>query len=82
MDCGMSTSSDVEICKFAETQRWIIVSKDEDFFFLSRRLNSGIRVLWVRLGNCRTANLLAAFEQHWNNIARCFESGDQIVELR
>lgn len=64
MECGMSTSSDVEICEFAKAQSWIIVSKDEDFFFLSRRLNSDIRV------------------QQWSNIVRCFEAGDQIVEIR
>jgi len=28
----------------------IIVTKDEDFFYLSRRFGSDVRLLWVRLG--------------------------------
>jgi predicted nuclease of predicted toxin-antitoxin system len=82
MDLGMAASSDAEICEFARTKQWIIVSKDEDFFYLSRRLNSEVRLLWVRLGNCRTTTLLTAFEQQWKEIVRCFDSGDRIVEIR
>ena len=82
LEIGMASSSDAEICEYAASRQYIIVTKDEDFFFLSRRLGSEVGLLWVRLGNCRTKVLLAALGQQWTEIARCFEAGDRIVEIR
>ena len=41
-----------------------------------------IRLIWVRLGNCRTSFLLAAFDTFWPTIESCFAAGDRIVEIR
>jgi predicted nuclease of predicted toxin-antitoxin system len=82
LDVGMASSSDIEIFEYATSHFQIIVSKDEDFFYLSRRLNSDIRLLWIRLGNCRTTDLISALERRWLKIARCFEAGENFVELR
>lgn len=78
----MASSSDVEIYQYARIRNQVIVTKDEDFFYLSRRLNADVALLWIRLGNCRTTALLAALEQKWIEIVRCFEAGDRIVEIR
>ena len=39
------------------------------------------RLLWVRMGNCRTAALLARFESAWPGIEQSFASGHRIVLL-
>jgi predicted nuclease of predicted toxin-antitoxin system len=40
------------------------------------------RLIWVRLGNCRTKALLAAFENVWPRIEAGLNAGDRIIELR
>jgi predicted nuclease of predicted toxin-antitoxin system len=81
-EIGMDSSSDLEIYEYGAAHGCVIVTKDEDFLYLSRRFGSGAGLLWVRLGNCRTKVLLAAFDQQWSEIVRCFEAGDRIVEIR
>ena len=63
LELGMASSSDAEIYRYASETARILVSKDEDFFYLSRRPGSDARLLWVRLGNCRTVALLEALAQ-------------------
>ena len=82
LDIEMASSSDAEVYEYASIQRFIIVTKDEDFFYLSRRLGSETGLLWIRLGNCRTRVLLATLDRQWSEIVRCFEAGDSIIEIR
>ncbi len=82
LEVGMASSSDEEIYQYAMSNQYIIVTKDEDFLYLSRRQDSDVGLLWVRLGNCRTKILLAALDRQWAEIIRCLESGDRIVEIR
>jgi predicted nuclease of predicted toxin-antitoxin system len=58
-----------------------VVSKDEDFFDLANRPGDTGRLLWVRMGNCRTAALLARFENAWPGIEESFGAGHRIVLL-
>ncbi len=58
------------------------MSKDEDFFHLASRPSEGARLIWVRVGNCRTARLLAAIEKVWDRVERCLEAGDRVIEIR
>jgi predicted nuclease of predicted toxin-antitoxin system len=82
LDAGLDQASDAEICRYASTQERIIISKDEDFFYLASQPRGQIRLLWVRLGNCRKQALLAAVERLWPRIEACLKAGDRIVELR
>lgn len=82
LEIGLATASDLEICKYADQEARIIISKDEDFLYLASKPEATTRILWVRLGNCRTATLLEAFERFWPLIESALKSGDRIVELR
>lgn len=82
LDVGLGDCLDVEICRYAETHDQIIISKDEDFFYIASQSRAKIRLLWVRLGNCRTAPLLAAFDRLWPSIEASLLSGDRVVEIR
>jgi predicted nuclease of predicted toxin-antitoxin system len=59
---------DSEICRYAELEERIIITKDEDFFYFAKQRDAKIKVIWVRLGNCPTSALLDAFERSWPNI--------------
>jgi len=81
-DVGLAQSSDSEVWQFAAERQMVIISKDEDFFHLTARSGSALQLIWVRLGNCRTRALLAAFEAAWPRVRACIESGERVVELR
>ena len=82
LDIGLASASDIEICRYADNEKRVIISKDEDFLYLAKRPEATTRILWVRLGNCRTATLLDAFERFWPLIESSLIAGDKIIELR
>ena len=82
LDVGLAEAADAEICRYAEAQARVIISKDEDFLHLAGRPDAKIKFVWVRLGNCRTSALISAFEKFWPTLQSCLESGDRIIELR
>jgi predicted nuclease of predicted toxin-antitoxin system len=59
----------------------IVISKDEDFLYLTSQPNDAGRFMWVRLGNCRNDALLAAFSASFGTIVAAFDSGQTVVEL-
>lgn len=81
-EVDLGSASDVEICRYAEAQNRIVISKDEDFLYLTNNSAFSFSFVWVRLGNCRTSALLEAFERIWPVIERCFEAGDRVIEIR
>lgn len=78
----LDTASDAEIWEYASQRGYVVVSKDEDFLYLANRAESGARLLWVRLGNCRTSALIEAFDRLWPRIEQALGSGERVVEIR
>lgn len=81
-DVGLTEAPDAEICRYAEAQARVIITKDEDFLHLASRPDAKIKVVWVRLGNCRTSALISTFEKFWPTLKSCLEAGESVVELR
>jgi predicted nuclease of predicted toxin-antitoxin system len=81
LDIGCDRANDIPIGDRATADNRIVVSKDSDFFLLANRLGDSGRLLWVRLGNCRTSTLLARFEIEWPRIEQSFSDGHRIVLL-
>ena len=82
LEAGLGDALDSDICRHAELQERTVISKDEDFFYFAKQREARIKVIWVRLGNCRTSALLAAFERSWSRIESCLKAGDRIIEIR
>jgi predicted nuclease of predicted toxin-antitoxin system len=82
LEIGLDESDDLQLWTQAAEAGQIVVSKDEDFVFLANRPGDTGRLIWVRLGNCRNAPLLAAFDHAYEAIARAVDSGQRIIELR
>lgn len=82
LDLGLGQEADRALWDFAAKEGRIIVSKDEDFFFLATRPDDLGRLLWLRLRNCRKQALLDALESVWDSIEVAFEDGQQIMEIR
>ena len=82
LELGLGQNDDRDLWKMAVIENRIIVSKDEDFFLFANRPGDPLKVLWLRIGNCRTKTLLSVLEDNWPMIVTAFESGQKIVEVR
>jgi len=77
-----ASAKDGEICKYAAEHTSVIVTKDEDFSRRAIQPGAAIQVVWVRLGNCRKATLLTAFNSLLPSIVATLEAGDRLIEIR
>lgn len=80
-DLGMLAATDQEIWAFAKRLKAAIVSKDEDFAILSARDRQGPQVVWVRIGNATTQDLLARLERVWGAVEQALKAGERLVEV-
>jgi predicted nuclease of predicted toxin-antitoxin system len=54
---GLGGAADVAVWAHAAAGRFMLVTKDEDFHRLSVLRGFPPKVLWIRLGNCSTADV-------------------------
>ncbi|MBI4324732.1 MAG: DUF5615 family PIN-like protein [Chloroflexi bacterium] len=81
-ELGLQRVDDPVIWRHAADNEVVVVSKDEDFYFLATAPGNTVKLLWVRVGNCRTRVLLATFHRHLPRVIAAFESGSLVVEIR
>ncbi|HUG12615.1 MAG TPA: DUF5615 family PIN-like protein [Opitutaceae bacterium] len=81
LDLDLARATDDEIWAAAVRDRLIIVTKDEDFSRLTVLRPEPVQVVWLRIGNCRTAALLEAMERTWASIVAELESGSRLIEV-
>lgn len=77
----MGQATDLLIWQRAAELGAVIVTKDEDFAQLTILRPEAVGVVWLRVGNCRTAELLATFERLWPEIMRQLEAGGRLIEV-
>lgn len=82
IDVGLAQASDSEIWSYAAEGEFVLVSKDDDFFHRATQPGAPVQLVWIRLGNCRNAALLAAIEGAWSRVLSCLGAGERIVEVR
>lgn len=81
LDCGLLEAADEAIWAHAVQIDAVIVTKDEDFAIRQTVIGAGPAIVWVRLGNCRKAALLQAFESAMPGIVRALEAGERRVDV-
>jgi predicted nuclease of predicted toxin-antitoxin system len=79
---NLSGATDAAIWDYASRNDCVVISKDEDFLYMANVPSSKARLIWVRIGNCRTKALLAAVERLWPKIEAGLKAGDRVIELR
>lgn len=75
-DLGLARADDDAIWNTAREHGFAILSKDADFHQLSFLHGFPPKVLWLRLGNCTTDEILAAVHRHLDDIVLFDESED------
>jgi predicted nuclease of predicted toxin-antitoxin system len=65
---GLERATDEQIWSYAATHGCTIVTKDSDFSDLSVLRGTPPQVIWLRLGNCTTAEIEALLRRHGDTI--------------
>ncbi len=82
IELGLDAASDHAIWDMAAKESWIIVSKDEDFFHIAKTRPREAQLIWVRVGNCRSATLLSVFDRLLSTIQTALLAKEDIIEIR
>jgi len=82
LDLKLDESDDTVIWGHATQEGFVLVTKDEDFFHLSKRLGAPPQVVWVRIPNSRKRQLLDTFASVWPQVSEALMDGDALVEVR
>ena len=82
LDIDLGGATDTAIWDYASRNDCVLISKDEDFLYMANVPSAKARLVWVRIGNCRTKALLAAVERLWPKIEAGLKAGDRVIELR
>jgi predicted nuclease of predicted toxin-antitoxin system len=65
---SLDRSPDTPLWNFARDNGFVIVSKDVDFSDRSALVGHPPKVIWIRLGNCTTADIESALRRHHEQI--------------
>ena len=65
----LAGGSDRAIWQHAQDRGLVIVSKDEDFHRLSIFYGPPPKVIWIRLGNCSTDDIIRLLKERRSDIA-------------
>ena len=62
-DLDLKSATDIAVWERARADRYTLVSKDSDFRQMSFLFGAPPKVVWIRLGNCSTKEILALFRK-------------------
>ena len=81
-NCGLASSADQMIWDYAKANNLTVITKDEDFVYLSGQDEASVAIVWVRLGNCRNNAIFGAFDSVLDQLVEALAAGSKIIELR
>jgi len=73
-DLGLDKSADRQIWDYAKENGYTIVTFDSDFYDLTLLLGFPPKVIWLRLGNTTTENLIRIFKENQGLITEFIEN--------
>ena len=77
---GLDRANDDAVWRHAQEQGFTIVTKDSDFQERGQVAGSNAKVIWIRRGNCTTAQVAAMLEEHRPEVAT-LESDERVTFL-
>jgi predicted nuclease of predicted toxin-antitoxin system len=57
-DVGLSRAPDAKLWSFAQTNQFVVVTKDSDFIQRSFLFGAPPKVIWIAAGNCSTKQIV------------------------
>ena len=80
-EAGLKGKTDEEIWSYAQTNEFMIVSKDKDFYQRALLYGSPPKFIWLCLGNCTRDDLLALIQRHEADILAFEISPESVLIL-
>ncbi|BAZ14696.1 hypothetical protein NIES4071_65400 [Calothrix sp. NIES-4071] len=65
---GLDKAPDTEVWQYARQEGFLIVTKDADFSELCLLQGFPPKIIWIRRGNCKTADIEAILRSHYDDI--------------
>lgn len=81
LDLDLAQSPDNDLWNYAHREGATILSKDEDFAHWILTGRPGPSVVWLRIGNCTNADLIAWLQPALPEVCSALEAGDRLVEV-
>src|SRR4051812_786050 len=78
-DLGLGGRPDSELAAAASTRKLVIVTKDRDFPNYVALQREGLKVVWLRTGNCTPATVLSTLEASVDLIRSLIESEEHRI---
>jgi len=72
----LENSTDLEIWNFAKKNKFIIVTFDSDFYDISLLRGLPPKIIWLRIGNTSTKNILKVLKTNYNLIKEFAENAN------
>lgn len=72
-------TNDPQIWRFARTYDFVIVSKDRDLAELAVLRGAPPKVIWLRMGNCRTPAIEQALRARYTAIEELVRDSEKVV---
>lgn len=76
----LESMSDTRIWKFAQKENYTIVTFDSDFDDLLTLYGHPPKIIWLRIGNISTQELVKVFQKHFNLI-KCFLTDESYRDI-
>ena len=71
---GLDRSNDTVVWDYARDHDFLLVTKDADFSDIATLRGFPPKVVWLRLGNCTTAQIEALLRLHFDAVTQLAES--------
>lgn len=65
---GLDQVSDEIVWDYARESDFLIVTKDVDFSELCSVRGFPLKIIWIRRGNCKTADIEAILRKHYSDV--------------
>ncbi len=81
-ELGMRDADDTAIWDFAQSEEWVVITKDEDFAARTLQALISPKVLWLRIGNSTNKVLFAWIEPLLPAAVKDLQAGHRLVEVK
>ena len=78
---GLRDASDEKIFRAARGEKAVVITKDQDFVLLLKRLGPPPQVIWVTCGNISNAQMRDIFRQDFQRTLSLLQQGQSLVEI-
>jgi len=75
-DLGLQSAADQAVWDRARADGYTLVSKDSDFRQMSFLFGAPARVVWIRMGNCSTADILTLLRNRRDALQSFWEDSE------